>query len=140
MPGGSRLMPTCTRMFMIAIGSMVGGVLRWEIATLSPVSINTGIVWSTLFVNVVGSCAIGLAAGRFRSSDSSARHFVMTGFCGGFTTFSLFSLESLLFLMRGQPGLAAANIMLSLLLCLVAVWLGFRIGQGLTAGAGDARS
>ena len=80
-------------------------------------------------MNVVGSFIIGFFAtltgpdGRFLVR-TEARQFVMTGICGGYTTFSSFSLQTLNLVRDGEMGLAAANIGSSLVLCLAAVWLG----------------
>jgi CrcB protein len=87
-----------------------------------------------LVVNVTGSFLIGLFAvvtgpdGRLLVG-SIARQFVMVGIFGGYTTFSSFSLQTLNLARDGQWGLAAANIILSLVLCLGGVWLGFAAGM-----------
>jgi fluoride exporter len=54
---------------------------------------------------------------------------VVVGFCGGFTTFSTFSWQTLDQMLKGQWGMAAANVLLSVTVCLAAVWLGFRLGR-----------
>jgi CrcB protein len=85
--------------------------------------------WGTLLVNVVGCCFIGLFAtmtgpdGRVLV-QSTTRMFVMTGICGGYTTFSTFSLETLNLARDGEWGKAAGNAAASMILCLVGVWLG----------------
>jgi CrcB protein len=85
--------------------------------------------WGTLIVNVVGSFVIGLfftltgPDGRLLVS-STARQFVMVGLCGGYTTFSSFSLQTLTLLQDGEFFHAGANIVASVLLCMLAVWLG----------------
>src|SRR5258708_24902536 len=85
--------------------------------------------WGTLTVNVVGCTFIGWFAtltgpdGRMLAG-SSLRIFVMTGFCGGFTTFSTFGLETLNLARGGQWIKATVNALASLLFCLVGVWLG----------------
>jgi CrcB protein len=87
----------------------------------------------TLVVNVVGSFLIGVVAevtgpdGRLLMA-SPARQFIMTGLFGGFTTFSSFSLQTLALARDGEWLAAAANIGLSVGLCLLGVWLGFALG------------
>ncbi|MGH6618655.1 MAG: CrcB family protein, partial [Alphaproteobacteria bacterium] len=87
--------------------------------------------WGTLFVNVTGSFAIGFYAtlagpkGRLAAGPVQ-RQFVMTGICGGYTTFSMFSLDTLRLLQDGNPRAAAFNVALSVIAWLAAVWLGYR--------------
>ena len=84
--------------------------------------------WYSL-VNVVGSFIIGIFAtltdpdGRFFVS-TEARQFVMVGLCGGYTTFSSFSLQTLTLIREGEAALAGVNVGLSFALCMIAVWLG----------------
>jgi CrcB protein len=97
-----------------------GVVLRWPAA---------GFPWSTLLVNVAGSLVIGaLALGipaDGRVVTENARLFLMVGICGGFTTFSAFSLETLNLARNGEWALAAAYVLGSLALCLLAVAAGY---------------
>jgi CrcB protein len=92
--------------------------------------------WGTLLVNVSGCLVIGFVAaltapeGRLFVS-SSARTFVMAGVCGGYTTFSSFSLQTLALAADRQWLKAGANCVLSLALCLAAVWLGHTFAAGL---------
>src|SRR5207253_4294793 len=88
-----------------------------------------GFPWGTLVVNVTGSFIIGFFAtltapeGRM-FAGSSTRHFFMTGICGGYTTFSAFSLQTLNLAREGEWLRAGANTVGSVVLCLIAVWLG----------------
>ena len=90
--------------------------------------------WGTMLVNVVGSFVIGLVA-AMTGPDSryivsmEIRQFVMTGFLGGFTTFSSFSLQTLNLMQDGEWLYASANVMVTVALCLVVVWLGYVAGQ-----------
>jgi CrcB protein len=90
--------------------------------------------WGTLTVNVAGSFAIGLFAalvepeGRFFISPA-ARQFVMIGIFGGFTTFSAFSVQTLALMREGEVLRAGMNVALSVVLCLVAVWLGYLLAS-----------
>jgi CrcB protein len=112
----------------VAIGSVVGSVLRWGVSLAAPAWLGALFPWGTLFANVTGSLAIGFYArltapgGRLFASPRM-RHFVMTGVCGGYTTFSVFSLETLQLAPRA-PILAAAYAMISIAAWLLAVWLG----------------
>ncbi len=112
----------------IAVGGALGSVLRfWVAQWAAPISgtLPLGVIG----INVAGSLLIGffgtftLAHGRFALPET-VRLFVMVGFCGGFTTFSSFSLQSLELLQGGAWLTALANMTLSVLLCLAAVALG----------------
>lgn len=111
---------------VVALGTAIGGTLRAGVSLALPAE---GLPWATLAVNVLGSFVIGLYAtlagpdGRLLASPRQ-RHFVMTGLCGGFTTFSIFSLETLRFLQSGQTAMATLTVALSTAAWLAAVWLG----------------
>ena len=113
----------------IAIGSALGGMSRYWISGLVAQGFGETFPWGTIIVNVTGSFIIGFFAavtgpdGRFLVS-TSARLFVMIGLCGGYTTFSSFSLQTLNQARAGDWLGAGANIGLSVFLCLLAVWLG----------------
>ncbi|MBL8220436.1 MAG: CrcB family protein, partial [Bryobacterales bacterium] len=77
----------------IAIGSALGGMLRFWLGTEVVRMYGSGFPWGTWVVNVLGSFAIGLASNW--GDHAAVRFFVMVGLCGGFTTFSSFSLETL---------------------------------------------
>jgi CrcB protein len=113
----------------VMLGSALGGVARYWLSGFTAQHIGETFPVGTLIVNVTGSFIIGFFAaltgpdGRvFVGTD--ARQFVMTGICGGYTTFSSFSLQTLNLARDGEMALAGANAALSLILCLVAVWLG----------------
>jgi fluoride exporter len=114
---------------LVAIGGALGSVARvWAISVVSS-RFGTAFPWGTLVVNTVGSFIIGVAAGLSfegrTAISSSTRIFLMAGICGGFTTFSAFSLQTLELLQQKQWLAASANALLSFALCLVAVWLGY---------------
>jgi CrcB protein len=114
----------------IAAGSVAGSLLRWAADLLIPLWVDPAFPWSTLFVNVAGSFIISYYAARFPAAGPLARHFVMTGLCGGFTTFSTFGLGAfnLLRIDAGAQALAYAG--LTLAGAMLAVWLGDVFGKG----------
>lgn len=113
----------------VAIGSALGGVARYACSGVIARTIGEVFPWGTLAVNVIGSFIIGFfntltgPDGRLLVG-TTARQFMMIGFCGGYTTFSSFSLQTLNLVQDGDWLRAIANINLSVALCLVAVWLG----------------
>ena len=114
----------------VALGSALGGVGRYFCSGLVANLVGETFPFGTLLVNVVGSFVIGFVAavtgpdGRF-IVGASTRQFVLVGVCGGFTTFSSFSLQTLNLMRDGELFRAGANVGFSVLLCLVAVWLGY---------------
>jgi len=113
----------------IAIGSALGGMARYWCSGFVAERLGETFPWGTIFINIFGSFVIGFFA-TFSGPDSrylisaNMRQFVMVGLCGGYTTFSSFSLQTLNLIRNGEVAAAGANIGLSVLLCLVAVWLG----------------
>lgn len=114
----------------IGLGSALGGMARYGCSGLAARYIGATFPWGTLIVNVSGSLVIGVLAalaaadGRLLISPD-ARAFLMIGVCGGFTTFSAFSIETLDLARDGDWLWAGANVVLSVVLCLLAVWLGY---------------
>ncbi|MBP7481221.1 MAG: fluoride efflux transporter CrcB [Lacunisphaera sp.] len=113
----------------IALGGAAGSVARALVA----LSLPARFPWATLLVNVLGSLLIGWLMARLGplegGTPASLRHMLVAGFCGGFTTFSTFSWQTLEQMQKGHWGAAAANVLLSVGLCLVAVWLGCLLGK-----------
>lgn len=113
----------------IMIGSALGGAARYWCSGFVADRIGETFPWGTISVNVIGSFVIGFFAtvtgpdGRFLVG-TTARQFVMIGLCGGYTTFSSFSLQTLSLARDGEWARAGGNIGLSVALCLLAVWLG----------------
>jgi CrcB protein len=122
--------------FWIAVGSALGGMARYLCSGVAARWIGETFPWGTLFVNVLGSFIIGFFAtltgpdGRV-FIGSTARQFVMIGLCGGFTTFSSFSLQTLSLMQDGEWAFAGANIAGSAILCLLAVWAGYALAVSL---------
>ena len=127
----------------VAAGAAIGGTGRAVISLAMLRIAGPGFPWGTLAANVAGSFLIGLYAtltepGGRLIAGARTRQFVLTGICGGFTTFSLFSLETLRLVAARAHALAAANVGLSALAWLLAVWAGAALGQRLNRlpGAG----
>lgn len=114
----------------VAAGGALGTLLRYWINVLVTARLGESLPWGTIAINVSGSFLIGLFAaltepgGRMLVSPA-LRLFVLVGVCGGYTTFSSFSLQTLALFEAGAPGRALANVVASVVLCLVAVWLGY---------------
>ncbi len=123
--------------FWIAVGSALGGMARYGCSGLAARLIGETFPWGTLIVNVAGSFIIGFFAtltgpdGRVYMG-SMARQFVILGFCGGYTTFSSFSLQTLNLVNDGEWIRAGANIGGSVLCCLVAVWAGHLLAASIS--------
>ena len=126
----------------VALGGALGSVARyWVSVWAAPYS--RDLPWGTVGINAAGSFLIGffgtltLQSGRHAAPDW-ARLFVMVGICGGFTTFSSFSLQTLELLRADAWGRALLTVALSVLLCLAAVGGGHAAAARLNAGAGAA--
>ena len=119
----------------VIAGGVIGSLMRWIVALVIP-AIPGGLPWPTLFANVTGCFVIGFYAaltgpdGRVFVSPRT-RQFVMTGICGGYTTFSGFSLEVVRFVAGGDLRSAAIYIVFSLVSWLVAVWVGDALAERL---------
>jgi fluoride exporter len=113
----------------VALGGALGTIARFAISGLVAASFGETFPWGTLIVNVTGCFVIGFFAtltapdGRLFVSGTT-RQFVMTGICGGYTTFSSFSLQTLGLVRDGEFLQAGSNIAVSVVLCLFCVWLG----------------
>ena len=119
-------------LIFIAMGGAIGAVLRYG-ASLGVYSfMGRGFPYGTLFVNVTGSLLMGLLGvmmlERFNIGPEW-RAAVLVGVLGSFTTFSTFSIETLNLLEQGDVMRAVTNIVLSVLVCLIAVWFGVLIGR-----------
>jgi CrcB protein len=117
----------------IALGGALGSVARYGCSSLAAHAVGETFPWGTLVVNVAGSFVIGLFStltgpdGRWLVPPD-ARLFVTIGLCGGFTTFSSFSLQTLNLVRTGEFGAAFGNVVGSVALCLLSVWAGFVAG------------
>ena len=120
----------------VGIGSALGGVGRFWIAGWMGQRFGDAFPWGTILVNVTGSLLIGLLAafagteGRPHPKLSPlAAQFFMIGICGGYTTFSSFSLQTLKLLQAGSLVQAGANVVVSVVVCLIGVWAGYALGN-----------
>jgi len=126
---------------IVMAGGALGTLARYVIASLA-LPISDKLPWGTIAINITGSFLIGffgtltLALGRHPLPEN-ARLFVMVGFCGGYTTFSSFSLQTLDLLRTGAIGRASFNIAASVILCIAAVAAGHFLAAHFNGGARD---
>ena len=118
----------------VAVGGALGSLARYWLGLLVA---GGALPWGTIAANVSGSLLIGLAAGGIGvgprpALGETARLFLTVGFCGGYTTFSSFSLQTVSLVQAGRHGLALANVLLSVLSCLAATGAGLAAGAALT--------
>jgi CrcB protein len=113
----------------VGLGGLLGSLARYKLGGFVLHHASTRFPLSTLAVNLLGCAAVGVLAGiaEHRHGLSPAtRLFLITGFCGGFTTFSAFGLETVYLLRRHEAPWAGANVVVSVLAGVAAVWLGWR--------------
>lgn len=124
----------------IVAGGILGSLMRWIVGIVLPSS-QGGFPWPTLFANVTGCVLIGFYAsitgpdGRVLV-DPRIRQFVLTGICGGYTTFSGFSVEMLRLVQAGDVRQAALYLVVSVASWLLAVWLGDTVARRLNRRMG----
>jgi CrcB protein len=124
--------------FWVAVGGAIGSVARLWLSVHVALLTGLGFPWGTVLVNILGSLVIGFVATLTGPNGRvvvpiNAQAFVMVGLCGGFTTFSAFSLQTLELARDGRLMQAGANVVLSVVLCLSAVafghWLAALFGR-----------
>jgi CrcB protein len=128
-------------LFWIALGSALGGVGRYWCSGVVARRYGERFPWGTLFVNVVGSFIIGVFAALGPEETAAIgpgiQQFVIVGICGGYTTFSSFSLQTLNLARDGQWREVWQNILGSTVSCLAATWLGFAAVLALSSMEGQ---
>jgi len=116
---------------IIALGGAFGSIARAAATGALTTLLGTSLPWATIIINIAGSFVIGYA-GMLTASDSrfaacpELRAFILVGLCGGFTTFSSFSQQTVDLLRDGRLAAALSNIALSVLLCLLSVAIGYK--------------
>jgi CrcB protein len=114
-------------LFYVMAGSAIGGLGRFGLDVIIKKHLATTFPWSTLFINLLGSFLIGVfysMAEQHKIMSSDLRIFLMTGICGGFTTFSAFSLENYNLLEQGLTGCSLMYITLSIILGIACIYGG----------------
>ena len=107
----------------VGLGGALGAILRYSISLLP---LKSSFPFLTLITNVIGAFVIGIVVGLFEKHylSSNINLFLKTGLCGGFTTFSTFSLETLTLLENGMPSIAMIYAFVSIIGCVIGVYLG----------------
>ena len=115
----------------IALGGAIGSVLRYTLGGAVQRFSSKGFPVGTLAVNVIGCLLIGILMQKLlhQQTHPAARAFLIVGFCGGFTTFSTFSAETIGLMLGGEMGRATIYVVLSVLLCLLATWGGMNVAR-----------
>jgi CrcB protein len=120
---------------IVFLGGGIGAALRHGVNLMSARLLGTGFNYATLFENVSGSLVMGLLVGYFAFAGGASQHwrlFLTTGILGGYTTFSAFSLDSVLLYERGEPGLAALYVVLSVGLSIAGLFAGLALMRHIT--------
>ena len=130
------------RYSLVALGGALGSVLRYWFSGFVANRIGDTFPWGTLLVNISGSFVIGFFAtltepGLRSHAQDNTRIFFMVGICGGYTTFSSFSLQTLNLMREGEWFRGGANCVASFVLCLLAVWLGHILAMMINSTKGN---
>ena len=120
------IMDKLMQFLMVGLGGAAGSMLRYGMTLLCAALHLSGNV-ATFGVNIMGSFLIGLFTGCCR--ESSLLLLLTVGLCGGFTTFSTFSMQNVRLLQEGKIWIAAAYIIATVIVCVVMAWLGYRLSQ-----------
>lgn len=117
---------------VIALGGALGSMARYATGVYVGRWLGTAFPWSTLLINVAGSFLIGVFAECFAlrwDTSQSTRAFLVVGICGGYTTFSTFSLDIVTLLNRGETTVAATYVLASVVIGLVALYAGLHAAR-----------
>lgn len=118
--------------FLIGLGGGIGSILRFLVSVFINRYFQSAFPWATFVVNILGCLIIGILLGVFTRQqpvDSNIQLLFVTGFCGGFTTFSTFSSENFSLIQAGNSSFAFLYIIASVLIGLLAVWLGLFLSK-----------
>jgi CrcB protein len=118
----------------VAAGGATGSVMRYLVGIWSGKLFGTNFPWGTLIINVTGSFLIGAFVGLFASKwdlPQAARIFLTVGICGGYTTFSTFSLDAWVLMERGETLASAAYMICSVVLSVGALIAAMQIVRAL---------
>ena len=123
----------------VALGSALGGMARYALSGWVANRVGETFPWGTLVVNVSGCFVISLVAALVAPTgplpgSGTVRELVIIGMCGGYTTFSSFSLQTLNLARTGVWLRALGNIAASVSFCLLAVWAGYGLGASIPGG------
>lgn len=117
---------------LVSLGAAIGGALRYGLSSYVNKSQSTIFPTGTLLVNVLGSFVLGIIMFYLSEKEfigNEFRLFLSVGLCGGFTTFSTFSYETLMLFRDSEFGLAIYNVLLNVVLCLVGIYLAYLISK-----------
>ncbi|WP_262249433.1 fluoride efflux transporter CrcB [Parapedobacter soli] len=120
------------QLLLVGIGGGIGSMLRFLVSVITNRFVQGAFPWPTLLVNLTGCFLIGILVGIFAQppyTDNNMRFLLITGFCGGYTTFSTFANENLLLIESQQALLAVGYTLLSVVLGIALVWVGMWVSQ-----------
>ena len=124
-----------TQLLMVGAGGAFGAIGRYLLSTWVYSLTGRAFPWGTLAVNLLGSLLMGFLSvwllERMTLVSDEMRALLMVGFLGAFTTFSTFSLETLLLLEQGAVARAGVNIVVSVIICIFAAWMGTLIAKAI---------
>lgn len=116
---------------LVGVGGAIGSILRYLLGLLFTKYTSNGFPWATFSVNIIGSFAIGylMAYLAAMSQQQDLKMLLVTGLCGGFTTFSAFTFENIKLIQSGQTTIALIYIFASILLGVAAVFFGMQLAK-----------
>lgn len=114
---------------LIFIGGGIGSLLRYFLSKYSQQYFSGEFPFGTLFVNILASFILGLFIGKSLSNQEAAKAFIAIGICGGFSTFSTFSNDTLQLILSNKLAEASLNILLNTTLCILATYIGILIAK-----------
>lgn len=114
--------------FLIGLGGALGSIIRYGIAQLTPNN-NYSFPYSTILANVISCFILGLSVSLFSRGllDEKQKLFLVTGFCGGLSTFSTFTYENIQLFESGEYLLCFVNILFSVFICFIFLFLGLKL-------------